>query len=101
MAPRFTTLTFHRDGSADHSGTFYLHGPGLRPACKHCRAVAISRATGRVVWYTYAIRHLEASKLMSSIAAASPLIEILVAVVVLAIARRRRGPILGRRSRRP
>lgn len=50
----FTTLTFHRDGSADKSATLYLHGPGLDPTCKHCRAVAINRATGRVVWYTYA-----------------------------------------------
>jgi type II secretory pathway pseudopilin PulG len=49
-----TSITFHRDGSADHSGTFYLHGPGYDPTCKHCRAVAVSRATGRVVWYTYA-----------------------------------------------
>ena len=49
-----TTITFHRDGSADHSGTFYLHGPGYDPTCKHCRAVTVARATGRVVWYTYA-----------------------------------------------
>ncbi|MGH7524691.1 MAG: type IV pilin protein [Gemmatimonadales bacterium] len=49
-----TPLTFHRDGSADRSGTIYLHGPGYDPACKHCRAVAVSRATGRVVWYSYA-----------------------------------------------
>lgn len=49
-----TSITFHRDGSADHSGTFYLHGPGYDPTCKHCRAVAVARATGRVVWFTYA-----------------------------------------------
>jgi type II secretory pathway pseudopilin PulG len=49
-----TSITFHRDGSADHGGTFYLQGPGYDPTCKHCRAVAVSRATGRVVWYTYA-----------------------------------------------
>jgi type II secretory pathway pseudopilin PulG len=49
-----TSTTFHRDGSADRSGTFYLRGPGYDPACKHCRAVAVARATGRVVWYTYA-----------------------------------------------
>ena len=49
-----TSITFHRDGSADKSGTFYLHGPGDDPTCKHCRAVAIARATGRVVWFTYA-----------------------------------------------
>lgn len=49
-----TNITFHRDGSADKSGTFYIHGPGGDPNCKHCRAVSISRATGRVVYYTYA-----------------------------------------------
>lgn len=48
-----TSLTFHRDGSADVSGTIYLHGPGSDPACKHCRAVSVARATGRVVWYSY------------------------------------------------
>lgn len=47
-------VTFHRDGSADKSGTLYLHGPGSDPGCKHCRAVSIARATGRVVWYSYA-----------------------------------------------
>ena len=50
----FSTMTFHRDGSADKSATLYIHGPGADAACKHCRAVAISRATGRVVWYSYA-----------------------------------------------
>ena len=50
----FTKITFHRDGSADKSATLYLHGPGSDPYCKHCRAVSINRATGRVVWYTYA-----------------------------------------------
>ena len=49
-----TDITFHRDGSADRSGAFYLHGPGYDPDCRHCRAVAVSRATGRVVWYSYA-----------------------------------------------
>jgi prepilin-type N-terminal cleavage/methylation domain-containing protein len=49
----FTSLTFHRDGSADKSASLYIHGPGLDPACKHCRAIAINRATGRVVWYSY------------------------------------------------
>jgi prepilin-type N-terminal cleavage/methylation domain-containing protein len=48
-----STVTFHRDGSADHSGTIYVHGPGYDPNCTHCRAVAIARATGRVVWYSY------------------------------------------------
>ncbi|HEY3933529.1 MAG TPA: prepilin-type N-terminal cleavage/methylation domain-containing protein [Gemmatimonadales bacterium] len=49
-----STVTFHRDGSADHSGTLYVHGPGYDPNCAHCRAIAISRSTGRVVWYSYA-----------------------------------------------
>ncbi len=49
----FTSITFHRDGSADKSASLYLHGPGADPYCKHCRAVAVNRATGRVVWYTY------------------------------------------------
>jgi type II secretory pathway pseudopilin PulG len=49
-----TPLTFHRDGSADRGGTIYLHGPGYDPTCKHCRAISVSRATGRVVWYSYA-----------------------------------------------
>ena len=48
------SLTFHRDGSADKSGTIYLHGPGDDPDCKHCRAISVSRATGRVTWYSYA-----------------------------------------------
>ncbi len=49
-----TSLTFRRDGSANRSGTFYISGPGYDPNCKHCRAVAVSRATGRVTWYSYA-----------------------------------------------
>jgi type II secretory pathway pseudopilin PulG len=48
------TVTFQRDGSASMSGAIYLHGPGLDAACHHCRAIAIARATGRVVWYSYA-----------------------------------------------
>lgn len=50
---QFTTLTFHRDGSADKSGTLYLQGPGYDPNCAHCRAISVTRATGRVVWYSY------------------------------------------------
>jgi prepilin-type N-terminal cleavage/methylation domain-containing protein len=50
---QFTTLTFHRDGSADKSGTLYVHGPGYDPNCAHCRAIAVTRATGRVVWFSY------------------------------------------------
>jgi prepilin-type N-terminal cleavage/methylation domain-containing protein len=52
-ATTITSITFHRDGSADKSGTVYLHGPGADASCKRCRAIAINRATGRVVWYTY------------------------------------------------
>lgn len=48
-----TDITFHRDGSADKAGTFYIHGPGNDPNCQHCRAIAVARATGRVVWYAY------------------------------------------------
>lgn len=48
-----TSITFHRDGSADKSGTIYMHGPGYDPTCAHCRAISIARATGRVVWYAY------------------------------------------------
>ena len=54
VATTITSIAFHRDGAADKSGTLYLHGPGSDPNCAHCRAVAISRATGRVVWYSYA-----------------------------------------------
>ncbi|MEP6590357.1 MAG: type II secretion system protein [Gemmatimonadota bacterium] len=49
-----TLLTFRRDGSANRSGTFYIAGPGDDPTCHHCRAVAVTRATGRVVLYSYA-----------------------------------------------
>jgi Tfp pilus assembly protein FimT len=49
-----TTLTFRRDGSANRSGTFYLSGPEADPSCRHCRAIAINRATGRAVIYSYA-----------------------------------------------
>jgi prepilin-type N-terminal cleavage/methylation domain-containing protein len=49
-----STLTFHRDGSGNRSGTFYIHGPGADSSCAHCRAVSVTRATGRVVWYSYA-----------------------------------------------
>ena len=49
-----TVLTFRRDGSANRGGTFYLAGPGSDPLCRHCRAIAVTRATGRVVFYSYA-----------------------------------------------
>ncbi len=53
-AAMLTSLVFHRDGSSDASGTVYLHGPGYDPACRRCRAISVTRATGRVVWYTFA-----------------------------------------------
>ncbi len=49
-----TSVVFRRDGSASRSGTVYLSGPGSDDACRHCRAVSITRATGRVTWYSYA-----------------------------------------------
>jgi type II secretory pathway pseudopilin PulG len=52
-ASTYATLTFHRDGSADRNGLVYLHGPGYDPDCKHCRAVGVTRATGRVVDFSY------------------------------------------------
>ena len=49
-----TVLTFRRDGSANRGGTFYLSGPGTDSTCRHCRAVVVTRATGRVVLYSNA-----------------------------------------------
>lgn len=49
-----TVLTFRRDGSANRSGTFYVSGPGTDTGCRHCRAVVVTRATGRVVLYSNA-----------------------------------------------
>lgn len=49
-----TVVTFRRDGSANRSGTFYLSGPGADPTCRHCRALTVTRATGRVVLYSHA-----------------------------------------------
>ncbi len=54
VAAMLTSLVFHRDGSSDASGTVYLHGPGYDPDCRRCRAVSVTRATGRIVWYTFA-----------------------------------------------
>jgi prepilin-type N-terminal cleavage/methylation domain-containing protein len=47
-------ILFRRDGTADRSGTFYVQGPGDDPACRHCRAIAVTRATGRLVTFSYA-----------------------------------------------
>jgi len=49
-----TTLVFRRDGSASRGGTLYLASALDDPDCSYCRAVSISRATGRVVWYSLA-----------------------------------------------
>ena len=49
-----TQLRFRRDGTSDRSGTIYLKGPGDDPACRHCRAIAVSRATGRLVSFSNA-----------------------------------------------
>ena len=49
-----TGFTFRRDGSANRSGTLYISGPEYDPTCHHCRAVSLTRATGRVVIYSYA-----------------------------------------------
>lgn len=47
-------IVFRRDGSSNRSGTFYLMGPGGDPACHHCRAISVTRATGRLVSFSYA-----------------------------------------------
>jgi prepilin-type N-terminal cleavage/methylation domain-containing protein len=49
-----STLVFRRDGSASRGGTFYLASGLTDGDCSYCRAVAVSRATGRTVWYTLA-----------------------------------------------
>jgi hypothetical protein len=49
-----SAVVFRRDGSASRGGSFYLAAPvtAADSSCKYCRAVAVSRATGRGVWYT-------------------------------------------------
>ena len=47
-------IVLRRDGTSNRSGTFYLMGPGGDSACHHCRAIAVSRATGRLVSFSYA-----------------------------------------------
>lgn len=49
-----TSLVFRRDGTASRNGTVYIMWPNNDPNCKKCRAIAVSKATGRVVWYSYA-----------------------------------------------
>jgi prepilin-type N-terminal cleavage/methylation domain-containing protein len=48
------SLVFRRDGSASRGGTFYLASGLADPDCSYCRAVSVSRGTGRAVWYTLA-----------------------------------------------
>jgi type II secretory pathway pseudopilin PulG len=49
-----TALIFRRDGTASTSGAFYLRGPASDASCHYCRAVEVTRATGRVVIYSLA-----------------------------------------------
>lgn len=49
---RLTTVVFRRDGSASRSGTFYLSAMAGDASCRRCRAVSVTRATGRVVYYS-------------------------------------------------
>ncbi len=49
-----SSIIFRRDGTASTSGTFYVHGPAADSTCKYCRAVEITRATGRAVIYSHA-----------------------------------------------
>ncbi len=49
-----TSLIFRRDGTASISGSFYIHSPVTDSDCHYCRAVEITRATGRAVVYSYA-----------------------------------------------
>lgn len=48
-----TAVVFRRDGTASASGTFYVHGPAVDSVCRYCRAVEITRATGRVAFYSH------------------------------------------------
>lgn len=49
-----TTVVFRRDGTASSSGTFYLRSPQADPTCRYCRAVEVTRATGRVNYFSLA-----------------------------------------------
>lgn len=49
---RLTAVVFRRDGSASRSGTFYLSALAGDATCRRCRAVSVTRATGRLVWYS-------------------------------------------------
>jgi Tfp pilus assembly protein FimT len=47
-------LVFRRDGSANRGGTFYLKGSDGDARCRTCRAIVVTRETGRVVLYSFA-----------------------------------------------
>lgn len=49
---RLTAVVFRRDGSASRSGSFYLIAVAGDADCRRCRAVSVTRATGRLVWYS-------------------------------------------------
>ena len=49
-----TAFVFRRDGTSSRGGSLYVSSPRDDAACKWCRAVTISRATGRVVTYSHA-----------------------------------------------
>lgn len=49
-----TTITFRRDGTASRNGSIYVSNGVTTSPCKYCRAVAVTRATGRVVLYSHA-----------------------------------------------
>ena len=53
-AAELTSFVFRRDGTSSRSGSLYLSSPRDDADCKWCRAVTISRATGRVVSYSHA-----------------------------------------------
>lgn len=49
---QLTAVVFRRDGSASRSGTFYVEATAGDADCRRCRAVSVTRATGRVVWFS-------------------------------------------------
>lgn len=49
-----TQVIFRRDGSASASGAMYLRSPGDDPLCRYCRAVELTRATGRATLHSLA-----------------------------------------------
>lgn len=49
-----TTVIYRRDGTASSSGAFYLRSPYPDPICRYCRAVEVTRATGRANYFSMA-----------------------------------------------